>query len=64
MQIILKTFEKVLVVSVKMLHTTVSETPQKKDSDRCMVIVWLILLPHDLNDYKWSEMTPNQSLYV
>ena len=30
------------------------ETPQKKDSKRCMFIVWLILLPHDLNDSKWS----------
>ena len=35
---------------------TVSETWQKKDSERCMFIVQLILLPHDLNDSKWFEM--------
>ena len=31
---------------------TVSETPQKKDSKRCVFIVYLILSPHDLNGSK------------
>ena len=35
------------------------ETLPKKDSERFKSIVWLILSPYDLNDSKWSQMTPN-----
>ena len=41
--------------------------PHKKrtESVACLLfIVYLILSPHDLNDSKCSEMTPNESLYV
>ena len=41
-----------------------SETPRKIDSEPCMFIEWLILSPHELNDYKLSEMIPNESLCV
>ena len=41
------------------------ETPQKKASKHCIFIVYkLILLPHYLNDSKWSQMTPNDHLCV
>ena len=40
------------------------ETLQKKDSERCKSIVYLILLPHDLNDSKLYFMTLNDSLCV
>ena len=33
------------------------ETLQKKDSEHCMFITLLILLPHDLDDSKWFKMT-------
>ena len=38
-------------------HSSVCETPQKKDSKRCMFIVSLILLSHDLNDPKWVHVS-------
>ena len=34
-------------------------TLQKKDSECCKSIVQQNLSPHDLNDSKWSQMTPN-----
>ena len=38
--------------------------PTKKDNEHCIFILLLILSAHDLNDSKWSEMTPNESVCV
>ena len=54
--------------SIKKVHHTISNWVQKKDrailkSVACFYSQ-IILLPFDLNDSKWSERTPNQSLCV
>ena len=46
------------------ISATVSETPQKKDSDRSMFIVYLVLLFREMNASKWFEMRPNESVCV
>jgi len=38
------------------------EIPQKKDTERCEFVVWLVLSPHDLNDFKWFQMTFGHSI--
>ena len=41
-------------------YNTVSETLQKKNSEHCMFIVYLILSPHDLSHWSATVMTPPQ----
>ena len=53
-----------VALQLSFVHSTVSETSQKKDIERCMFIGLLILSTHDLYDSKCSEMTPNESLHV
>ena len=38
-----------VALQLSFVHSTVSETSQKKDSERCMFMVLLILSAHDLN---------------
>ena len=51
------------VFTYKMMLVHCLWDPTKKDNKRCMFIVQQILSSHDLDEFKWSQMTPNDISY-